>query len=119
MSVISIDKHDFSDVSNAIEPFNLLADHYGQDLAVKQLQLEHEAYTEGERRFIKNLERQTERGELADNQVTKPLMQTLVPKIAQAVSEWHEGPDGKLSTSRPSVAFTMLSTEEKSCLSIG
>lgn len=113
MSVISIDKHDFSDVSNAIEPFNLLADHYGQDLAVKQLQLEHEAYTEGERRFIKNLERQTERGELADNQVAKPLMQTLVPKIAQAVREWHEGPDGKLSTSRPSVAFTMLSTEEK------
>ena len=113
MSVISIDKHDFSDVSNAIEPFNLLADHYGQDLAVKQLQLEHEAYTEGERRFIKNLERQTERGDLADNQVAKPLMQTLVPKIAQAVREWHEGPDGKLSTSRPSVAFTMLSTEEK------
>lgn len=113
MSVISIDKHDFSDMSNAIEPFNLLADHYGQDLAVKQLQLEHEAYTEGERRFIKNLERQTERGELADNQVAKPLMQTLVPKIAQAVKEWHEGPDGKLSTSRPSVAFTMLSTEEK------
>lgn len=113
MSVISIDKHDFSDVSNAIEPFNLLADHYGQDLAVKQLQLEHEAYTEGERRFIKNLERQTERGELADNQVAKPLMQTLVPKIAQAVKEWYEGPDGKLSTSRPSVAFTMLSTEEK------
>ena len=113
MSVISIDKHDFSDVSNAIEPFNLLADHYGQDLAVKQLQLEHEAYTEGERRFIKNLERQTERGELADNQVAKPLMQTLVPKIAQAVMEWHEGSDGKLSTSRPSVAFTMLSTEEK------
>ncbi len=113
MSVISIDKHDFSDVSSAIEPFNLLADHYGQDLAVKQLQLEHEAYTEGERRFIKNLERQTERGELADNQVAKPLMQTLVPKIAQAVREWHEGPDGKLSTSRPSVAFTMLSTEEK------
>ncbi len=113
MSVISIDKHDFSDVSNAIEPFNLLADHYGQDLAVKQLQLEHEAYTEGERRFIKNLERQTERGELADNQVAKPLMQTLVPKIAQAVKEWHDGPDGKMSTSRPSVAFTMLSTEEK------
>lgn len=113
MSVISIDKHDFSDVSNAIEPFNLLADHYGQDLAVKQLQLEHEAYTEGERRFIKNLERQTERGELAANQVAKPLMQTLVPKIAQAVKEWHEGPDGKLSTSRPSVAFTVLSTEEK------
>lgn len=113
MSVISIDKHDFSDVSNAIEPFNLLADHYGQDLAVKQLQLEHEAYTEGERRFIKNLERQTERGELADNQVAKPLMQTLVPKIAQAFKEWHEGPDGKLSTSRPSVAFTMLSTDEK------
>lgn len=113
MSVISIDKHDFSDVSNAIEPFNLLADHYGQDLAVKQLQLEHEAYTEGERRFIKNLERQTERGELADNQVAKPLMQTLVPKIAQAFKEWHEGPDGKSSTSRPSVAFTMLSTDEK------
>lgn len=113
MGVISIDKHDFSDVSNAIEPFNILADHYGQDLAVKQLQLEHEAYTEGERRFVKNLERQTERGELAENQVAKPLMQTLVPVIAKAIRDWHNGPDGKESTTRPSVAFTMLSTDQK------
>lgn len=109
MPVISIEKHDFSDVSNAIEPFNLLADHYGQDLAVKQLQLEHEAYTEGEKRFLKNLERQTERGELADNEVARPLMQTLVPKLAQRYSEWHN----KQASSRgkPPPAFTRLSTE--------
>lgn len=113
MPVISIDKHDFSDVSNAIEPYNILADHYGQDLAVKQLQLEHEAYTEGEKRFIKNLERQTERGELADNQVAKPLMQTLVPKLAAHIKSWHEGPAGKLSQSQPSVAFRTMSTQEK------
>lgn len=89
--MINFDKHDFSDISNAIEPFNLLADHYGQDLAVKQLQLEHEAYTEGEKRFIKNLERQTERGELADNAVAKPLVSTLVPLIAKAYNEWLDG----------------------------
>lgn len=115
MSVVQLERHDFSDVSNAIEPFNILADHYGQDLAVKQLQLEHEAYTEGEKRFIKNLERQTERGELADNQVAAPLMQTLVPTIAKAIRDWHEGPEGRnpVKNSRPSVAFTMLSTEAK------
>lgn len=111
MSVIQLEKHDFSDISNAIEPFNILADHYGQDLAVKQLQLEHEAYTEGERRFIKNLERQAERGELADNQVARPLMQTLVPKLAQAVKEWHETQGS--TRGKPQVAFLKLSTESK------
>lgn len=110
MSVIQIDRHDFSDVSNAIEPFNILADHYGQDLAVKQLQLEHEAYTEGEKRFIKNLERQTERGELADNQVAKPLMQTLVPKLAAAIKEWHEVQT--TTRGKPQVAMLMVSTDK-------
>ncbi|CDM21594.1 predicted RNA polymerase [Citrobacter phage CR8] len=95
---IQFDKHDFSDISNAVEPFNLLADHYGQDLAVKQLQLEHEAYTEGERRFLKNLERQTERGELGDNAVAKPLMATLIPQLSAAFSNWMktEGEDEKM-----------------------
>lgn len=111
MSVIQLEKHDFSDISNAIEPFNILADHYGQDLAVKQLQLEHEAYTEGERRFIKNLERQTERGELADNQVAKPLMQTLVPKLAQRISEWHK--EQQEVNHAPHVSFTILSSDER------
>ena len=97
-NAIQFDKHDFGDIKHAVEPFNLLADHYGQDLAVKQLQLEHEAYTEGERRFIKNLERQTERGELADNAVAKPLMATLVPRIAEAFESWikTEGEDAKM-----------------------
>lgn len=112
-NVIQFDKHDFGDIKNAVEPFNLLADHYGQDLAVKQLQLEHEAYTEGEARFIKNLERQAERGELADNAVAKPLVATLVPRISAAYSEWMETLRNKKGRggSRPK-AFYPLSGEK-------
>lgn len=89
-NTIAPQRHDFSDISLAVEPYNILADHYGSDLAAKQLLLEHEAYAEGERRFHKNLQRQMERGELADNAVSKPLLSTLVPRIAEAMSNWRE-----------------------------
>lgn len=111
MPFLKIDKHDFSDVSQAIEPYNLLAEYYGQDLAVKQLQLEHEAYTEGESRFLKNLERQTERGELADNQVAKPMLKTLVPLLAARIRLWHEGQQA--AGSAPQVAWKILTDDSK------
>lgn len=87
-TVINATKNDFSDIPNAVMPWNILADNYGSDLATKQLQLEHEAYTEGEKRFIKQMERQIKAGEFADNTVAKPLMSTLVPKVAARVREW-------------------------------
>lgn len=88
MNVINAPKNDFSDISNAIMPFNVLADLWGGDLAAKQLQLEHEAHTEGEKRFLKAMERQIQAGEFADNAAAKPLLSTLVPKVAQRMTEW-------------------------------
>ena len=46
-NVINAPKNDFSDIANAIQPYNILADHYGAQLAATQLELEHEAHTEG------------------------------------------------------------------------
>lgn len=88
--VITAPKNDFSDIPNAVMPWNTLADHYGADLATKQLQLEHEAYTEGEKRFIKQLDRQIKAGEFSDNAVAKPLMSTLVPKVSARIREWYD-----------------------------
>lgn len=88
MNVINAPKNDFSDISNAIMPFNVLADLWGGDLAAKQLQLEHEAHTEGEKRFLKVMERQIQAGEFADNAAAKPLLSTLVPKVSARMTEW-------------------------------
>lgn len=105
MPVINPQAHDFRDISLAVEPFNLLADNYGQDLAVKQLQLEHEAYAEGEKRFIKNMQRQIDNGEGSDNAVAKPLLATLLPLVSAGFTQWVI--DNK-PTNRPRVAMTLL-----------
>lgn len=103
MTIINAPKNDFSDIENAIMPFNVLADAYGQDLAAKQLQLEHEAHTEGEKRFLKAMERQIKAGEFADNAVAKPLLSTLAPKFVEGWDEWITTMDGR--NSRPPVAY--------------
>lgn len=89
-NVINAPKQDFSDIEHAAQPFNVLADAYGERIAATQLQLEHEAYTEGEKRFIKQMNRQIEAGEFADNAVAKPLLSTLHPKLSEAFAVWHE-----------------------------
>ena len=110
-------KNDFSDVRNAIMPYNTLADNYGSTLAAEQLRLEHEAYTMGEERFVKALERQIERGEFTDNATAKPLMDTLVPVIAKAITTF-------LNTSqrgRPHVSkkyLSMLSPEAAAFITV-
>lgn len=104
MSVLNIPLNDFSDINNAIMPFNVLADNYGSDLAVKQLQLEHEAHTEGEKRFLKVLQRQVDNKELADNAAAKPLLGILIPKVAQAVSEWSVSKPRREPIARPFIA---------------
>lgn len=95
MTIINAPKNDFSDISNAIMPFNVLADHYGEHLAATQLQLEHEAHTEGEKRFLKAMERQIKAGEIGDNAVAKPLLTTLAPKFVEAWNTWFEEVDAK------------------------
>lgn len=89
-NVISFERNDFSEITHAIAPFNVLADNYGQDLAVEQLRLEHESYTLGEERFRKALERQIERGEVCDNAVARPLLDTLVPAVMVAFETFME-----------------------------
>ncbi|MDU3350150.1 MAG: DNA-directed RNA polymerase, partial [Clostridium sp.] len=106
MNVINAPKNDFSDISLAVMPFNILADHYGSQLAATQLQLEHEAHTEGEKRFLKAMERQIKAGEFADNAVAKPLMTTLVPKFVSAWTEWFTTVESKRG-GRP-VAYTKV-----------
>ena len=105
-TVINAPKNDFSDISNAIQPFNVLADNYGESLARAQLQLEHEAYTLGEARFLRQMQRQIEHGEAADNQVARPLMDVLLPKFSEAYAAWFE--KSRTSTGRKPVAYVML-----------
>ncbi len=84
-------KHDFSDIQDkATWAFETLSAMYGTELAATQLGLEHEAYTLGEERFHKTLERQMERGEFSDNAVAKPVLSTLVPLMAVAFDNWVE-----------------------------
>ena len=87
-TIIAPALNDFNDIKFAIMPYNVLADHYGDTLAAEQLSLEHESYTLGEQRFLKALERQVERGEVTDNAVAKPLLDTLVPVMGAAITEF-------------------------------
>lgn len=86
-NVIKPTVNDFQ-IANAILPYNVLSDYYGEALAAEQLKLEHESYQLGEARFIKNLERQIERGEASDNAVSKPLMDTLIPALSARITEF-------------------------------
>jgi DNA-directed RNA polymerase len=97
--------NDFSDIKHAIAPFNVLADNYGEELAAEQLALEHESYVMGEERFRKALERQVERGEVCENAVAAPLLDTLVPAIAAHLTTWLEAK----TRGRPHVAKAYLS----------
>src|SRR3990167_8603267 len=76
-------KHDFSDIKESPAAFTTLARLFGEDLAVQQLALEHEAYELGEQRFVKNLERAIESGDFADSQPAQPLLVALVPRRSE------------------------------------
>ncbi|QFR42352.1 RNA polymerase [Pantoea phage vB_PagP-SK1] len=118
-NVINAPKQDFSEIEHAAIPFNILADAYGERIAATQLQLEHEAYTEGEKRFIKAMNRQIEAGEFGDNAVAKPLMSALHPKFATAYTEWHE--TARKAKGRKPVAFNMtqgLSAESAAAITL-
>lgn len=83
-------KHDFSDIKESPNAFTTLSRLFGEDLAVQQLALEHEAYELGEQRFIKNLERSIESGDFADSQPAQPLLVALVPRFISRYNEWLE-----------------------------
>ena len=89
-------KHDFSDIKDSPQAFATLSRLFGEDLAVQQLALEHEAYELGERRFVKNLERAIEQGEFADSQPVQPLLTALVPRFMERYKEWLEHQNTKV-----------------------
>ncbi|WP_124340581.1 DNA-directed RNA polymerase [Pseudomonas chlororaphis] len=90
-SQIQFTKHDFSDIQGKSSwAFETLSEMYGTELAATQLALEHEAYTLGEERFRKTLERQIERGEFSDNDTAKPVLTALVPLMMTAFDNWVE-----------------------------
>ena len=105
-NVINAPKNDFNDIALAVQPYNILADHYGAQLAATQLQLEHEAHTEGEKRFLKAMERQIKAGEFADNTVAKPLLSSLAPKFIERWHAWFE--EVKAKRGPKPVAYTMV-----------
>lgn len=76
---------DFSDIGNAIEPYNLLADNYGTYLAKTQLALEQEAYTLGEQRFKTQLNRMIERLNIDGHQAATPILETIYPLALEAI----------------------------------
>lgn len=82
------ERHDFSDISAASHAFDSLSHIYGPELAAEQLRLEHEAYTLGEERFHRTMERQMEYGEFTNNRVAIPLLGTLVPLMSSAITTW-------------------------------
>lgn len=106
MTNINVAKNDFSDIELAVIPFNTLADAYGETLAREQLAIEHDSYELGEKRFMKMFERQMQNGEIADNAAAKPLVNTLVPKMAERINAWFEEVESKRGK-RP-VAFSLL-----------
>jgi DNA-directed RNA polymerase len=82
-------RHDFSDIK-AGAAFTLLSSLYGPALAAKQIELEHDAYTQGEERFHKGLLRSIARSEYADSAPAKPILQALVPRFSARFVEWVE-----------------------------
>uniref|UniRef100_A0AAU6W4B5 DNA-directed RNA polymerase n=1 Tax=Pseudomonas phage Lepni01 TaxID=3138536 RepID=A0AAU6W4B5_9VIRU len=91
------ERHDFADIATSSFAFNQLSSIYGPELAAEQLRLEHEAYTLGEERFHRQMERQMERGEFSGNMVAQPLLGTLVPKMSAAITAWidHQANKGR------------------------
>lgn len=83
-----IKRHDFDDIANAEGAFKALSNLFNPALAAEQLRLEHEAYTLGEERFHRTLERQMERGEFSQNRVATPLISALVPLMSSAITAW-------------------------------
>jgi DNA-directed RNA polymerase len=88
-TILRPDRHDFSDLK-AAHTIKLLTDLFGADLAAAQLQVEHDAYTLGEERFQKGLNRALEREEYADTAIAKPLLTTLVPRFVRRYNDWIE-----------------------------
>lgn len=112
MRALLPEKHDFTDIKESQAAFATLSKLFGQDLAVQQLALEHEAYELGEQRFAKNLERAIEAGEYADTAPAQPLLTALVPRFIARYNEWLEHQNTKVRRKHVAIEeFRKLSPE--------
>ncbi|ALO79969.1 RNA polymerase [Pseudomonas phage PPPL-1] len=112
-------RHDFSDISESSAAFNTLSNLYTLELAAEQLRLEHEAYTLGEERFHKALERQMDRGEFAQNRVATPLITTLVPLLSSAITAWIEHQTTKVRRKHVALgAFQQMNPDTMAAITI-
>lgn len=112
MRALLPEKHDFTDIKESQAAFNTLSKLFGQDLAVQQLALEHEAYELGEQRFAKNLERAIEAGEYSDTAPAQPLLTALVPRFIARYNEWLEYQNTKVRRKHVAIEeFRKLSPE--------
>lgn len=106
MGVIDFKHNDFSSIFE--DSFAELADLYGEDLAEAELQLEHEAYLEGEARFRKTLQNQIDLGDFANTTVSRPLISTLVYKFKEEFNEWiKKNKEGK---GKKQVAYLLINS---------
>lgn len=91
-NAITVTPNDFSDITDVgSKAFNQLSKHYGEDLAAIQLSIEHDAYKQGEERFVRELDRKMANGEFADSKVAHPVISDLVKKLSARLGEWKEG----------------------------
>ena len=97
--------HDFTDIKESSWAFEKLSAIYGPELAATQLSLEHEAYTLGEERFLKGLERQAERGEFSNNTTAKPILETIVPQLSAALTAWCDHQVNKVRRKNPALKY--------------
>lgn len=112
--MLNVQKNDFSSILTS--NYELLAETYGEELAVAQLQLEHDAYVEGEIRFVKNMERAIANSEFADHAVAKPLLGDLIAKVSTGLTKWFEdfeSSKGQGARVRRTVAMIKLETIDK------
>jgi DNA-directed RNA polymerase len=112
------ERHDFSDISVS-HAFVTLSNIYGPELAAEQLRLEHEAYTLGEERFHRQMERQMERGEFSNNQAAMPLLGSLVPLLSKAITDWIEHQTTKVRRKHVAIgAFQQMNPDTMAAVTI-
>lgn len=104
---MNVQKNDFSALLSGA-PAVYLEETFGADLASAQLALEHEAYSLGEARFHKAMERQVKAGQAADNAAMKPLVAVLVDRVIKRTEEWI--PEAKAKRGQKPKALACIET---------
>ncbi|EPD2608653.1 DNA-directed RNA polymerase [Yersinia enterocolitica] len=74
--------------SDFSEYYNVMIDLFGEELATRELHLELESYNLGSERYIKRLNASVEREEITNDVSVKPIIQVLIPLVADYMKHW-------------------------------